>query len=139
MSIAIGSKRTLRMLAATLFAVAASAASPALATAQRGGGGAGSGGGRGRMVTALFEGITLADAQQKSVDSIRAVYQPQMEQLRGQGPGSRPQMRDLMQKQTADLRSVLTADQQATFDKNRDAMRARMSQGGGTGGGGNPQ
>jgi len=101
-----------------------------------GGGGPG-GGGRGRMMQAMFEGIDLSDAQRKSIDSIRTSYQPQFEQMRGQGESARPQMRELMQKQTADIRSVLTPDQQKTFDKNREAMRARMQQMGGMRGGGN--
>jgi len=91
------------------------------------------------MMAALFEGITLTDAERTAVDSIRAVYQPQMAELRSQGSGSRPQMRTLMQKETADLRGLLTSDQQSVFDKNRAAMEARMEsqrQGGGTGGGG---
>ena len=76
------------------------------------------------MMAAMFEGITLSDVQKKSVDSIRTSYQPQMAQLRSQLPGSRPQMHDLMQKETADFRNVLTPDQQTTFDKNVAAMRA---------------
>jgi len=116
------------------------AALPTLAIAQPPAGQTtGGGGGRGgRMMAALFDGITLTDAEQKSVDSIRTAYQPQMEQLRSQGPGSRPQMRDLMQKETGDLRTVLTSDQQSTFDKNRSAMQARM-QGSGGGGSRTPQ
>jgi len=90
------------------------------------------------MMAAMFDGITLSSAQQKSVDSIRTSYQPQMQQLRAQMPNSRPQMRELMQKETADFRNVLTPDQQTTFDKNVTAMRQRMQSGGG-GGGGNPQ
>jgi Spy/CpxP family protein refolding chaperone len=90
------------------------------------------------MMAALFDGITLTDAERKSVDSIRATYQPQMEELRSQGPSSRPQMRSLMQKETGDFRALLTSDQQSVFDKNVAAMQARMEnrQGGGQGGGG---
>ena len=42
--------------------------------------------------------------------------------------------RDIMQKETADFRSVLTSDQQSTFDKNIADMRSRMG-----GRGGSPQ
>lgn len=108
------------------------------AQAPTGGGGGRKGGGGGQMMTALFQGITLTDAQQKSVDSVKAAYQPQMEQLRGQGPASRSQMRDLRQRQIADFRSILTSDQQSAFDKNVDAMRSRMTEKGGGGGGGGP-
>lgn len=129
----------------TCLALAAVTVTPAHIVAQEmqgpGGGGPGGGGpgggGRGRMMQAMFEGIDLSDVQRKTIDSIRTSYQPQFEQLRGQGESARPQMRDLMQKQTADIRSVLTPDQQKTFDKNREAMRARMQQGGGMRGGGN--
>jgi Spy/CpxP family protein refolding chaperone len=132
------------VLTSAFVGLTATVALPALAAAQRGGaaGGGGGGGGGGRMMTALFDGITLTDAERKTVDSIRSSYQPQMEQLRSQGQGSRPQMRDLMQKEMADFRGALTPDQQSAFDKNREAMQARMQQGGGAGGGGggtNPQ
>jgi Spy/CpxP family protein refolding chaperone len=60
-----------------------------------------------------------------------------MEQLREQGSSSRGQMRELMQKQTNDLRSVLTPDQQKTFDKNLEDMRSRMQQMRGGAGGAN--
>jgi Spy/CpxP family protein refolding chaperone len=103
------------------------------------GGGGRKGGGGGQMMTALFQGITLTDAQQKSADSVKTAYQPQMEQLRGQGPASRSQMRDLRQREIADFRSILTSDQQPAFDKNVDAMRSRMTEKGGGGGGAPPQ
>jgi Spy/CpxP family protein refolding chaperone len=86
------------------------------------------GGGRGgRMMTALFQGITLTDAQQKQVDSIRSAYQPQM-----QSAGSdRSARREVMQKQMTDFRTILTPEQQTTFDKNMADMRSRMGGGGG--------
>ncbi len=122
-----------------LVALAATAALPLIAQAQAPAGqGMGGGGGGGRMMAAMFEGITLSDVQQKSVDSIRTAYQPQMQELRSQGPGSRPQMRDLMKKETTDFRGILTPDQQSSFDKNVAAMQERMQQGK-MGGGGNPQ
>jgi Spy/CpxP family protein refolding chaperone len=108
--------------------VAMAAFAPVVAHAQQDGG-AGGGGRGGRMSAMLFNGITLTDAQQKQVDSIRTAYRPQM-QSAGQDRGAR---RDLMQKETTDFRSVLTSDQQTTFDKNLADMRSRM------GGGGPPQ
>jgi periplasmic protein CpxP/Spy len=119
-----------------LVALAATAALPLLASAQGMRGGQGGGGG-GRMMAALFNGIALTDAERKSIDSIRTAYQPQMQQARSSG--DRSQMRDLMQKQTADFRNVLTPDQQTAFDKNVAAMQARMQGTRGGGGGGNPQ
>jgi periplasmic protein CpxP/Spy len=124
-------------LAVLAGAFAAVVLAPQLSAQAPAGGGGRKGGGGGQMMTALFQGITLTDVQQKSVDSVKAVYQPQMEQLRGQGPGGRSQMRDLRQRQIADFRSILTSDQQSAFDKNVDAMRARMTEKGG--GGGPPQ
>ena len=127
-------------VSSALVALAATFALPLIAQAQAPAGqGMGGGGGRGRMMAAMFDGITLNDAQHKAVDSIRTTYQPQMQELRSQGPGSRPQMRDLMKKETADFRSVLTPDQQVAFDKNVAEMQARMQQGKMGGGGGNPQ
>jgi Spy/CpxP family protein refolding chaperone len=113
--------RILRLaVAAALFAF------PVATYAQQGNGGGGGGGGR--MMSALFQGITLTDTQQHQVDSIRTSYRSQM-QSAGQDRGAR---RDLMQKESADFRSVLTPDQQPTFDKNIADMRSRM-------GGGSPQ
>jgi Spy/CpxP family protein refolding chaperone len=40
-------------------------------------------------------------------------------------PAARSAMRENMQKETADLRKVLTPDQQKTFDKNVEDMRNR--------------
>jgi Spy/CpxP family protein refolding chaperone len=73
-----------------------------------------------RMMAALFNGISLSDAQQKQIDSIRTSYQPQMQSA------ERGQRREIMQKETADFRAVLTPDQQTTFDKNIADMRSRM-------------
>jgi Spy/CpxP family protein refolding chaperone len=103
--------------------------SPVLAHAQDAGGGGGGGrmgGGGGRMQQMLFQGITLNDQQQHQIDSIRTSYRPQM-----QSASDRDARRDLMQKETADFRTVLTPDQQSTFDKNLADMRSRMQGGGG--------
>jgi hypothetical protein len=37
-------------------------------------------------------------------------------------------MMDLQQKQADEIRAILTADQQAVFDKNVAAMKARMAE-----------
>ena len=110
-----------------LAAAAALLAFPAVTYAQQDNGGGGGDRG-GRMMSALFQGITLTDAQQHQVDSIRTSYRPQM-QSAGQDRSAR---RDLMQKETADFRSVLTSDQQSTFDKNIADMRSRMGSRGGS-------
>ena len=98
-----------------------------MANAQAGGG---SGGGRGgaRMMEMLFKGIDLTDAEKAQVDSIQTAYRAKMPaRTPGQAPdpSARSAMRENMQKETADLRNVLTADQQKVFDKNVEEMRNR--------------
>ncbi len=76
------------VVVAALVALVATAARPMIASAQDAGGAQGGGGRGGRMMAALFEGITLTDAERKSVDSIRTVYQSQMQQARSSGDRS---------------------------------------------------
>ena len=98
-----------------------------MANAQ-GGGGMGGGRGGGRMMAMLFKGIDLTDAEKAQVDSIQAAYRAKMPaRTPGQAPdpSARAAMREVMQKETADLRSVLTPDQQKVFDKNVEDMRNR--------------
>jgi Spy/CpxP family protein refolding chaperone len=78
----------------------------------------------------LMQGITLTDTQKASVDSIAASYRAQMPAMTpGQPPDSaaRAKRMEIMQKQYADVRTVLTADQQTVFDKNLETMRANMA------------
>jgi Spy/CpxP family protein refolding chaperone len=96
----------------------------------RGGNGGGPGGGA-RMEEMLLRGITLSSDQQQRIESIRASYRSQMEQSRQSGNTDRAAMRTMMEKQQADIRGVLTADQQAQFDRNISEMRARQQQNGG--------
>jgi Spy/CpxP family protein refolding chaperone len=91
----------------------------------------GRGGGMGGM---LLKDITLTDAQKDQIKTIREKYMPQQMELRkaAQATGTAPdeatrtKMMDLQTKQAADIRAVLTADQQAIFDKNMADMKARM-------------
>jgi Spy/CpxP family protein refolding chaperone len=94
----------------------------------------GRGGGRGDQM--LLRGITLSTDQQQQIDSIRTRYRTQMEQMRGSGDrdAMRSQMRPLMEKQQAEIRAVLTPDQQRQYDQNVAEMRTRMEQGGRPGG-----
>jgi Spy/CpxP family protein refolding chaperone len=109
-----------------LLAALVAFAAPA-AYAQGGGGG---GQGRGaRMMERLMTGITLTDAQKATVDSIAQAYRAQMPPFTpGQPPDSAAQAKrmEVMTKQNADIRKVLTADQQKIFDKNLEDMRANM-------------
>jgi Spy/CpxP family protein refolding chaperone len=108
----------------------------------RGRGGSGGPGGSGRAEQALLRGITLSADQQQRIDSIRTRYRAQMEQMRQQNGGdrdaARTQMRTTMEKQQAEIRAVLTTDQQTQFDQNVAEMRSRMERGGGRPGGAPP-
>ena len=89
------------------------------------------GGGMGGM---LLKDITLTDAQKNQIKTIREKYMPQQLELRkaAQATGGPPdeatraKMMDLQNKQAAEIRAILTADQQATFDKNLAEMKSRM-------------
>ena len=89
------------------------------------------GGGMGGM---LLKDITLTDAQKDQVKTIREKYLPQQMELRKAaqavgGPpdeATRTKMMELQTRQAAEIRAVLTADQQAQFDKNLAEMKSRM-------------
>jgi Spy/CpxP family protein refolding chaperone len=94
-------------------------------------------GGRGRgMQAMLFEGITLSDEQRKQIDEIRGKYREQMQALRPADgadagppdPSARAKMSELQEKQSAEFRTVLTADQQKVFDVNTAAMKKRREE-----------
>ena len=118
------------MLAFALCAVSASVAS-AQAQGDPQQGGMRRGGGMGGM---LLKDITLTDAQKEQAKTIREKYLPQLMEIRrsvqatGAPPddATRAKMTDLQTKQTAELRAILTADQQVVFDKNLVDMKAAM-------------
>ncbi len=81
------------------------------------------GGGRGQgMMRMMFEGITLTDAQQKSVDSLNAATREKM-----QAGGDR---RAISEERNKAIRALLTPEQQKTFDANVEKMRANRPGGG---------
>jgi Spy/CpxP family protein refolding chaperone len=91
-------------------------------------GGGGGGQNRGaRMMEMLMKDITLTDAQKAKVDSITTAYRAQMPQMGGgqMDDAARAKMREMREKQNADIRAVLTDDQKKTFDKNVEEMRNR--------------
>lgn len=96
------------------------------------GGPGGQRGGRGMAV--LFEGITLTDAQQAKIDSITATYRAERQKMAPNGMGGPPdesmraKMTEMMTKQTAEIRAVLTAEQQKTFDANVEKRKQMMQQ-----------
>lgn len=83
----------------------------------------------------LLKDINLTDAQKEQVKTIREKYLPQQQELRKQsqavgGPpdeATRAKIMDLQNQQAAEIRAILTADQQATFDKNLAAMKEKMA------------
>lgn len=87
----------------------------------------------GGMGGTLLKDINLTDAQKAQVKTIREKYLPQLVEIRkaSQATGtvdeaSRAKSTDLQTKQAAEIRAILTADQQVTFDKNLAEMKARM-------------
>ena len=80
----------------------------------------------------LFQGITLTADQQSQVQAIRERHRGDMQGLNPrENPDDRTKMMQNMQAQMAEIRAVLTADQQTQFDKNVAEMRQRMQQRGG--------
>jgi Spy/CpxP family protein refolding chaperone len=89
------------------------------------------GGGMGGM---LLKDINLTDAQKAQVKAIREKYAPLQLELRKSvqatgGPpdeATRTKMTDLQNQQAAEIRAILTADQQKTFDHNLHELKERM-------------
>jgi Spy/CpxP family protein refolding chaperone len=89
----------------------------------------------GGMGGTLLKDINLTDAQKAQMKTIREKYVPQQAELRKavQATGApadeatRAKLMDLQTKQAAELRAILTADQQVQFDKNLAEMKARRS------------
>jgi len=86
----------------------------------------------------LLRGIDLSDAQKTQIRQISEKYRTEFQSLRGdraqgqerQRPDSAKmqQMRSLMDRQQADIRAVLSADQRKTFDQNLAQMKQRMQE-----------
>lgn len=87
----------------------------------------------------LLEGVSLTDAQQSKVDSIQNVYRAERQKMMPNGMAGGPpddatrakmmdMMMDMMNKQSADIRGVLTADQQKVFDANVEKRKEMMEQ-----------
>ena len=84
---------------------------------------------RGMMMERLLNGITLTADQQGKLTAIQEKYRGQMEQLRKDANGARPdrqKMREMMQQQNDEIRGILTADQQKIYDQNMQQMREQM-------------
>jgi Spy/CpxP family protein refolding chaperone len=91
----------------------------------------GRGAGMGGM---LLKDITLTEAQKEQIKTIRENYVPKQLALRKavQATGGPPdeatkaKMTELQNQQSAEIRAVLTADQQVIFDRNVVEMKAHM-------------
>jgi len=97
-------------------------------SAQTPGGGPG---GPGRLQAMALQGITLTPAQQAKVDSITAKTRAQMPTMTPGTPPSdadRAKMRSLSMASVQQVRTVLTPDQQAIYDKNVAAIQQQMQQ-----------
>ena len=102
----------------------------------------------------LLKDITLTDAQQTRVRELQQQFAERRRQLVGDRKGTRPQgdrqaqqrpdsatraawraeraamrgkMQQLMERQAADLRAVLTPTQQSTFDRNLSEVKQRLA------------
>ena len=83
----------------------------------------------------LLKDITLTDAQKDQVKTIREKYAPRQLEIRkavqatGVAPddATRAKMVELQNQQAAEIRVILTADQQVIFDRNLAEMKARGS------------
>ena len=100
---------------------------------QQGQGGMRRGGGMGGM---LLKDITLTDAQKDQVKTIREKYVPKQLELRKAvqatgGPpdeATRAKMTELQSQQSAEIRAILTPDQQKTFDHNLHELKEKMDE-----------
>ena len=117
-------------LCAGMTSVAAAQGQP---EGQQGQGAMRRGGGMGGM---LLKDITLTDAQKDQVKTIREKYVPMQLELRKAvqatgGPpdeATRGKMMELQTQQAAEIRAVLTADQQKTFDHNLHELKEKMDE-----------
>src|SRR5256885_11711602 len=124
--------RIATLAAALCVGLTSIAAAQGTEPAQQGQGEARRGGGMGGM---LLKDITLTDAQKAQVKTIRDKYVPQQMELRKQAQAvggapdeaTRTKMMDLQNKQSAEIRAILTADQQVQFDKNLAEVKERMA------------
>jgi Spy/CpxP family protein refolding chaperone len=117
-------------LCAGMTSVAAAQGQP---EGQQGQGGMRRGGGMGGM---LLKDITLTDAQKDQIKTIREKYVPRQLELRKAvqatgGPpdeATRAKMTELQTQQSAEIRAILTPDQQKTFDHNLHELKEKMDE-----------
>jgi Spy/CpxP family protein refolding chaperone len=124
----------MKIVRVATMAIALCAVSASIASAQRPD--SANGGRRGGMMGGRrLDGIILTDAQQVQIKTIREKYAPKMMELMqaarssGMPPDSatRAQMMAINDAQTADIRLILTPDQQKILDKNIADEKERMA------------
>jgi Spy/CpxP family protein refolding chaperone len=81
----------------------------------------------------ILDGITLTDAQKAQQKVIREKYAPQMMKVRKAAettgtPVDESKMAEIRAAQMAELRAILTGEQQVIFDKNAAELKARMAE-----------
>ncbi len=111
----------------------------------RGGGGGQARGGRGGVARLMTDSTVSADVQAK-IDTIAAKYQAQSRELMAAAQASggapddatRAKMTENNTKRNAEIRALLTAEQQVVFDQNVAAMPAGGGRRGAGGGGAPP-
>ena len=118
------------------FGVALVVGSAAVASAQGAGAPApqqqGGGMGRGGRGNPIPSDITLSEIQKAQLDTIQKKYQPELTKIREemQAGGDRAELMKksapIREKMSAEIRAILTADQQVIFDKFQADMKARM-------------
>ncbi|MDQ6738375.1 MAG: hypothetical protein M3Z30_11840 [Gemmatimonadota bacterium] len=116
-------------IAACSLMLLAAASAPAMAQGNMGGGmGTDPAQMLQRSTDRLLTGITLSASQTDSVKAVNTRFAASMHTEMAAGGDMRAQMTAMRTKQRADIRAVLTADQQVVFDKNvADMEKARMS------------
>ena len=102
-------------------------------TASAQGGGMGGGGGRGGRGNMLMIGIdsTLSPDQKAKVAEVTAKYAPEQQVIRDMmatdREGAMKKRMELSGKMNPEIRAILSAAQQAVFDKNLEEQAKRMS------------
>ena len=118
-----------------MIALAVASVIPAAASAQvPGGQSQGENGARRGGIQMLMKDITLSADQQAQVEKIGTAAREEMRALGPMQPGTPPDSAtrakrdELRKKQYAEIRKVLTAEQQTTFDANIAEMQKRMEE-----------
>lgn len=114
-------------IAAFSLVLLAAASAPVMAQGNMGGGRMDPAQMTERTSTRLLTGLALSAAQTDSVKAINTRFTAEAQAAIG-GSDMRSKMMEMRTQQRAELRGILTGDQQAVFDKNiADMEKARMS------------